>query len=445
MCDHAHAADAVDLHPSSSSSPNWSHTPPGAPHNATRTQGCDGGSRAGSGVVGGGSCVQVMYPALMMVAGVTGNAIALALIRRAYPRRQSARKRPFLILVGALVLTDLLGKLSTTPVVIAAYAGGSWHALDASGRLCDYFGFCMVAFGLCPLLFACAMALERNVAVRRPYAYKRWVTTRLAAAVAGTVWVAALVFSALPLLGVGRYVLQWPDTWCFLSTGAPGSLTAAAVPLAFSLTGLCSLLVTTACNASTLTFVVKSWIQHRRHQQQQQNQQHEKTQCGGQRCLGGPRSEAVLQLMGISAVLWACWGPLLVVMTAKLVSPPGGKDHSPHRCAKELLAVRLASLSQILDPWVYILLRRGALLRGGGTGSGGLSWRFKMCARGGRGDREGTPEARCPPAQEVPLRATPIQTEPGEGPGVASKDHVGSGCDEDEDEKELMTLPGRIL
>ncbi|XP_016334850.1 prostaglandin E2 receptor EP3 subtype-like [Sinocyclocheilus anshuiensis] len=72
--------------------------------------------------------------------------------------------------------------------------------------------------------------------------------------------------------------------------------------------------------------------------------------------------------MGIMCVLLTCWSPLLVLML-KMIST----HTSSHQCNSAavslssqdlqmdcnffLTAIRLASLNQILDPWVYLLLR----------------------------------------------------------------------------------------
>ncbi|KAJ8376439.1 hypothetical protein SKAU_G00070190 [Synaphobranchus kaupii] len=80
-------------------------------------------------------------------------------------------------------------------------------------------------------------------------------------------------------------------------------------------------------------------------------------------------TETVIQLMGIMCVLFACWSPLLIMML-KMISTQTSSHHcksaattlSPSPdiqvdCNFFLTAIRLASLNQILDPWVYLLLR----------------------------------------------------------------------------------------
>ncbi|NXB65126.1 PE2R3 protein, partial [Struthidea cinerea] len=262
-----------------------------------------------------GSAVSVAIPLTMMLTGVVGNALAMLLVYRSYRAKGSRRKRSFLLCIGSLALTDMLGQLLTSPIVISVYLSGRpWAAMDPSGRLCDFFGFSMTVFGLCPLLIASAMAVERALA------------------------------------GLGRYALQWPGTWCFIST-AGGSAFAAA----FAALGLLSLVVTGACNLATIEALV--------------------SRCRAKASAAPPGSqwgritmETLLQLLGIMCVLSACWSPLLITMLRRIsghTAEPcrGGSGESQRwelrrECNLSLIAVRLASLNQILDPWVYLLLRK---------------------------------------------------------------------------------------
>ncbi|XP_004715628.1 prostaglandin E2 receptor EP1 subtype [Echinops telfairi] len=66
--------------------------------------------------------------------------------------------------------------------------------------------------------------------------------------------------------------------------------------------------------------------------------------------------EMVGQLVGIMMVSCICWSPLLVLV---VLAVGGWGSSSLQRPL--FLAVRLASWNQILDPWVYILLRQAVL------------------------------------------------------------------------------------
>ncbi|NXP41825.1 PE2R3 protein, partial [Leiothrix lutea] len=303
-----------------------------------------------------GSAVSVAIPLTMMLTGVVGNALAMLLVSRSYRAKGSRRKRSFLLCIGSLALTDMLGQLLTSPIVISVYLSGRpWATMDPSGRLCDFFGFSMTVFGLCPLLIASAMAVERALAIRAPHWYASHMSPRATERGLLAIWAAGVALALLPLAGLGRYSLQWPGTWCFIST-AGGSAFAAA----FAALGLLSLVVTGACNLATIQALVSRC----------------RAKAGGAQPgsrWGRIATETLLQLLGIMCVLSACWSPLLITML-RMVSehragPCRGSSGESQRwelrreCNLPLTAVRLASLNQILDPWVYLLLRKILLRR----------------------------------------------------------------------------------
>ncbi|XP_028919946.1 prostaglandin E2 receptor EP3 subtype [Ornithorhynchus anatinus] len=339
-------------------------SPAGGRPNASQA----GNWSAGPGSPAGSSLSSVSIPLAMMVTGLAGNTLALLLVTRSYRRRESRRRRSFLLGIGGLALTDLAGQLLTSPVVIAVYLSGqSWHWLDPSGRLCDFFGLSMTAFGLCPLFLAGAMAVERALAIGAPHWYSAHLRGGTPRAVLLGAWMAGLAFALLPLVGVGQYGVQWPGTWCFIST-AGGQPQGGRTPrgrrffaASFAGLGLTALAVTFAGNLATIRAVV--------------------ARCGAGAGAKGPpgtptqpgarwgriTTETVIQLMGIMCVLSVCWTPLLIMMLKMIfnqssMEPCPFNNFQPVENQKEcnlfLMAIRLASLNQILDPWVYLLLRR---------------------------------------------------------------------------------------
>lgn len=251
--------------------------------------------------------MSVAFPITMMVTGFVGNALAMLLVSRSYRRRESKRKKSFLLCIGWLALTDLVGQLLTSPVVILVYLSQRrWEQLDPSGRLCTFFGLAMTVFGLSSLLVASAMAVERALAIRAPHWYASHMKTRATRAVLLGVWLAVLAFALLPVLGVGRYSVQWPGTWCFISTGPAGNETdparepgSVAFASAFACLGLLALVVTFACNLATIKALVSRC-----------RAKAAASQSSAQ--WGRITTETAIQLMGIMCVLSVCWSPLLV-------------------------------------------------------------------------------------------------------------------------------------
>nr|XP_012643410.1 prostaglandin E2 receptor EP3 subtype isoform X2 [Microcebus murinus] len=302
--------------------------------------------------------VSVAFPITMLITGFVGNALAMLLVSRSYRRRESKRKKSFLLCIGWLALTDLVGQLLTSPVVIVVYLSKQrWEQLDPSGRLCTFFGLTMTVFGLSSLFIASAMAVERALAIRAPHWYASHMKTRATRVVLLGVWLAVLAFALLPVLGVGQYTIQWPGTWCFISTGPGGNGTGSPhnwgnlfFASTFSFLGLLALAVTFACNLATIKALMSRC-------------RAKATASQSSAQWGRITTETAIQLMGIMCVLSVCWSPLLIMML-KMIFNQTSVEHCKTNTEKHkecnffLIAVRLASLNQILDPWVYLLLRK---------------------------------------------------------------------------------------
>ncbi|XP_067230675.1 prostaglandin E2 receptor EP3 subtype [Chanodichthys erythropterus] len=300
--------------------------------------------------------VSVFFPITMMITGMVGNSLAMLLVSSAYRKKENKRKKSFLLCIGSLALTDLFGQLLTSPIVISVYrADLKWKRVDPSGTLCAFFGVCMTTFGLCPLFLASVMAIERALAITAPHWYSHYMKTSVTKQVLVIIWCLVLIFALLPIAGVGKYTLQWPGTWCFISTGDKDVTGNTFFATTFAALGIFSLLVTLSCNVVTIRGLVTRC--KTKSSSTQSSKQWERL-----------TTETVIQLMGIMCVLLTCWSPLLVLML-KMIST----HTSSHQCNSAavslsaqdlqmdcnffLTAIRLASLNQILDPWVYLLLR----------------------------------------------------------------------------------------
>ncbi|XP_020780288.1 prostaglandin E2 receptor EP3 subtype [Boleophthalmus pectinirostris] len=315
----------------------------------------------GDNITKNSSCrsVSVGFPITMMVTGMVGNSLALILVYISYRKKENKRKRSFLLCIGSLAFTDLFGQLLTSPIVISVYrADLKWDRIDSSGYLCPFFGVCMTTFGLCALFMASAMAIERATAITNPHWYSNHMKTSLTKQTLAVIWCLVLLFALLPIVGVGKYTRQWPGTWCFISTGdreVPGNMFFA---ITFAALGIFSLLVTLSCNVVTIRGLIlrcktKSGTSHSSKQWERLT------------------TETVIQLLGIMCVLLICWSPLLVLMLRMISTQTSSHECNPtignsiiHSgrdyqldCNFFLTAIRLASLNQILDPWVYLLLR----------------------------------------------------------------------------------------
>ncbi|XP_031163342.1 prostaglandin E2 receptor EP3 subtype [Sander lucioperca] len=303
--------------------------------------------------------VSVGFPISMMITGIVGNSLALILVYISYKKKENKRKKSFLLCIGSLAFTDLFGQLLTSPIVISVYrADLKWERIDSSGKLCAFFGVCMTTFGLCSLFLASAMAIERAMAITNPHWYSNHMKTSVTKQTLAVIWCLVLLFALLPIAGVGEYTRQWPGTWCFISTGdreVPGNMFFA---ITFAVLGIFSLLVTLSCNVVTIRGLIMRF--KTKSGTSQSSKQWERL-----------TTETVIQLLGIMCVLLICWSPLLVIMLRMISNQVSSHDCNSTAvtsnrtstrdvqldCNFFLTAIRLASLNQILDPWVYLLFR----------------------------------------------------------------------------------------
>ena len=244
--------------------------------------------------------VSVGYSITMMLTGMVGNSLALILVYLSYKKKENKRKKSFLLCIGSLALTDLFGQLLTSPIVISVYqADLKWKHIDPSDNLCAFFGVCMTTFGLCSLFMASVMAIERALAITNPHWYSNHMKTSVTKQTLAIIWCLVLIFALLPIVGVGKYTLQWPGSWCFISTGDREVTGNMFFSITFAVLGIFSLLVTFSCNVATIRGLV---IRCRNKSgTAQSSKQWERL-----------TTETVIQLLGIMCVLLCCWSPLLV-------------------------------------------------------------------------------------------------------------------------------------
>lgn len=251
-----------------------------------------------------------------MALGAASNLAALAVLSRSSARSRRRSRSPFLVLTGALLLTDLAGHLIPGALALHLHreAGRGWAGGVAGGvaggGLCHMFGACMVFFGLCPLLLGGAMAVERCLGITRPLLHVAVATAGHARRAVALLASVALTLALLPLVAVGSYAPQFPGTWCFLPVQRPPTPADAGLALAFSGLGLAALGLSLLCNSLSGLALLKA-----------------RGVClrgagrGGRGVAGRPAGpsptrsldlEMMGQLAGITLVSCVCWTPFLV-------------------------------------------------------------------------------------------------------------------------------------
>ncbi|KAM8764276.1 thromboxane A2 receptor [Rhynchonycteris naso] len=289
------------------------------------------------------------FAASFCLVGLASNLLALSVLAGAR-QGSSPMRSSFLTFLCGLVLTDFLGLLITGAIVVSQHAVlFDWRAVDPSCRLCHFMGVVMIFFGLSPLLLGATMASERYLGITRPFSRPTAVSQRRAWTTMGLVWATALALGLLPLLGLGRYTVQYPGSWCFLTMGPePGDVT---FGLLFVLLGGFSVGLSFLLN--TISVATLCHVYHGQEAAQQRPRDSE--------------VEMMAQLLGIMVVASVCWMPLLVFIAQTLLrTPPAMSSTGQLSRATEqqlLIYLRVATWNQILDPWVYILFRRAVIRR----------------------------------------------------------------------------------
>ncbi|KAI5626636.1 prostaglandin F2-alpha receptor [Silurus asotus] len=311
-------------------------------HNVTTTTGC-----LGSSTISNDSCtaenVSVTSSVVTMTVGIVSNTLALFILLKAYQRFRLKSKASFLLFASGLVVTDFLGHLINGSLALYVYAlNKQWENFDPQQVLCGFFGVCMSFFGLSPLLLGGIMAVERCIGVTRPLFHTTALTSYHTNRLLALVWILALLVALLPVLVWRPYQVQGSRSWCFYRLVGVRDWLDVLLPMIFSVLGLLSLLVSFVCN--TVTGFTLLWSRmHRQHDYHRSRR-------------SSLHSEMICQLLAIMMVSCVCWGPFLVTIILTSLQEKGEDAYL-------LMSVRLATWNQILDPWVYILLRKAVLKR----------------------------------------------------------------------------------
>ncbi|XP_032937833.1 thromboxane A2 receptor [Catharus ustulatus] len=279
--------------------------------------------------------------------GLCSNLFALCVLVSSSRKLSSQARSSFLIFLCGLVVTDFMGLLVTASVIIPYhFTKFSWAKVDPSCHLCNFLGFSMVFFGQCPLLLGATMAGERFFGINRPFSRSTSLSKRRAWAIVGLVWGFSCLLGLLPVFGLGRYTLQFPGSWCFLTLlPDTGDI---VFCLLFALLGILSVLLSFVLN--TVSMVTLCRVYHDRESVQRRRDS---------------EVEMMVQLVGIMIIATICWMPLLIFIVQTVLQHLPGNARMLPRDTQEMLLIyiRMVTWNQILDPWVYILFRRAVLQR----------------------------------------------------------------------------------
>ncbi|XP_061182473.1 prostaglandin E2 receptor EP4 subtype-like [Saccostrea echinata] len=279
--------------------------------------------------------------AVMFTLGVSGNILALVLLIR---HADEHNWRIFYRLVSALAFTDLFGIITSSPVAFAVYNN---KFMWVGGQpVCDYLSFMLIFASVATLTIVTAMSLDRYLALWYPYFYNSSQKKRRVHVMLVGIWIFAALVACLPLMRFGRNIRHFPCTWCFFDYYGTYR-TDKAFSILYTSLGMLAVVFSTGFNTLVIFAISKGAYGSRR---------------GSIKCTRGKKRErrneifTLIFLIAISVIHAVCWMPLMIRV---LINISGA---FPNYKA-DLLALRMASWNQILDPWLYILLRKEMLVR----------------------------------------------------------------------------------
>ncbi|XP_064096363.1 uncharacterized protein LOC135208152 [Macrobrachium nipponense] len=303
----------------------------------------------------------IVSPILLSLSGVAGQIWALYYLYTT--TRPQHSRTVFFVLLSTLIWTDLIGKIITTPPALVAYSHETWVG---GVPLCNFHGFSMMLISLVTHLLVSTMAVERFIGIRHGYFYNKNITTSRTKVLLLGIWLFSVLFCAMPLFGVGQYALQYPGSWCFVNIHV-----CEETPLhhriytnIFGCFTLISLIVMVVCNVVVIIVLLEKTVSRKgnlceatllclrlcRHR------------CTGTKFSGPQRNskhrelemQMVLLLLVITIVFLISWSPIDMRLFLNQIWPHSTReDH-----LKDLIAVRLTSINQIIDPWAYIICRK---------------------------------------------------------------------------------------
>ncbi|XP_068590963.1 prostaglandin E2 receptor EP4 subtype-like [Cebidichthys violaceus] len=286
----------------------------------------------------------IALPISMFAGGAIGNLIAIIVLSIS---RQERKSSAFYTLVCGLAVTDLLGTCLASPVTIANYLG---QDLLTNRRVCEFDSFLLLFFGLTGVSIICAMAAERYLAICCPYTYQRWrVDRRLAQKFLFFIYISDIFLCCLPMMGMSESELQPCGKWCFIKWRAQEPV-AAAYSVLYGVISLLLILGTIVLNLAVCGALLLM---------RQRTVQRPVTTASVRQRWSALSSAAETQMIAVlvmtSVVVLACSAPLVVRVFANHFTMKNDQA--------DLAAIRIASVNPILDPWIYILLRRSLFRR----------------------------------------------------------------------------------
>ncbi|XP_048764533.2 prostaglandin E2 receptor EP4 subtype-like [Ostrea edulis] len=265
---------------------------------------------------------------LLFVVGVGGNIIALTVLLLT---AKSHNWKPFYRFVFGLAITDGGGLLLSLPVSLSIYA--SEFQRELSPALCGYQMFMIMFTLMSSAMIVCGMSFDRFFATFYPFQYNRPYKQIRTNIVLTVIWGLSALISSLPLFGLGSSRKFYRG--CFMNFIETTIELNRIDAIIYASIGVIIVMATWAFNIAVIGYFIY------------------KRYTGESTWSGWKDMHVIIFLLTVVVLFTLCWLPFMVniLQHANFALPEtAGKT--------ELLLTRLSITNSVVDPWIYIILRR---------------------------------------------------------------------------------------
>jgi len=147
---------------------------------------------------------------IIALIGISANVVALLATLKLIRKHKSAIN----YLIVALSVTDTYGLVFCTLPTLLCYARKQWVGGMA---MCNFQGVSTMFASLASGSLATAMAMERLLAISKPFMYREFATRRKSILTIAGIWSASLVIAVFPLVKDGNFVRNLTGTYCTIN------------------------------------------------------------------------------------------------------------------------------------------------------------------------------------------------------------------------------------
>ncbi|XP_048745567.2 prostaglandin E2 receptor EP4 subtype-like [Ostrea edulis] len=270
--------------------------------------------------------------------GTIGNVIALVLL---WINRREHQWSSFYKLFTGLAITDFLGIFLTYPFVLHWYA--SKFTWCYTRPLCEFVSFTFVNAHLSGALLICAMSVDRFMHLKYSAGYE--TSSQHYTLILVGIWITSSSIASLHILGVGKTKLYFPGSWCYFDF--VGNTTGIRIMSYFySTIGFIIILVTITTNVNTIYRICR-------------DPELRVNLLDGNRVSGFYDSHVMIFLTAVTVFFVILWTPLVVDIYLHATNIISHRETD----AIELWLCRMCICNAIVDPWLYIVLRKESLRR----------------------------------------------------------------------------------